>query len=313
MLLPPRLELLWRCEGRALWIAAGTVLLEAPGGCLEARDARSGSLRWRVPSLREERGSRGAEERALALPWAVAPWGAVEAVAHYAAPLERRRVGRYHPGRGRTTEPDVVGRGPTTVALAVQVALPGGASWADPRPPRVAVERAETGEALAGGELCLEAWEDDLLSLSLDLLAPQLALRWRDEAQDWAVYWVGGDQGVPPWLGPARWSPGREDPFPPAPPPAGASAAQGAEAFALATTAGPLWVRRAPPGLGLGGSPPPPSTDSGPAEALAGLWALRAPWEEDLAAEGTGQVLLAGGRVFLQRGDGILCALGSAA
>jgi hypothetical protein len=211
-----RLTPRWRADGQALWLADGVVLLEAPDGALEGRDAQRGELLWRVPSLRASLAHLDEEERASVLPWVVASWGAVEVVAHHHAPLEYRRVGRHHTELGRVTHREPVDRLPADVTTALQVVVPGEGAWPAGRAaPEVAIERAEHGQGLADSDLALESWDDDLLALTAAPRERAFAVSWRDEAQDWTVFLVGGDDAVPVHVGPAPWSPGAEDPFPP--------------------------------------------------------------------------------------------------
>lgn len=203
----------WRAPGRALWVSAGLVILEAPGGALEGRDARSGEVRWRVPSVGPARLVEHDEAaRSARVGWAAAPWGAVEVGARWEADLQVRRAGRWTP-EGRTTEREVAGRGAVRVEVALQVALAPGGAWSG-APPRTLVERPAPGAPLLDGDLALARWEDDLLALALDPRAPRFALAWRDDDQDWAVYEAGLAPDGAPWAGPAGWSaPAHEDPI----------------------------------------------------------------------------------------------------
>jgi hypothetical protein len=207
----------WRAPGVALWASDGVVLLERPDRALEARCPRSGEVLWSVSSLRAELALRvevDEEERAQALGWAVAPWGAVELLARYEAPLEYRRVGQWHGELGRVTHRAPVGRHAAEVRLALQVVVPDEGSWLSRGRPEVLVERAGTGEPLCDTDLRLAEWDEDLLELSLDTTSRAFAVSWRDKAQDWTVFVVGGGHTDPSWLAPANWSPGDEDPFP---------------------------------------------------------------------------------------------------
>ena len=51
-------------------------------------------------------------------------------------------------------------------------------------------------------------------SCCIDTTSRAFAVSWRDKAQDWTVFIVGGGHTDPSWLAPANWSPGDEDPFP---------------------------------------------------------------------------------------------------
>jgi hypothetical protein len=101
-----------------------------------------------------------------------------------------------------------------------------------PRRPEELIERSRPGEPLH--ELVeLVDWHDELLALSLDPIARQVAIRARDESEDWAVFLVLGDEGARATVGPAGWSaPAPDDPFAPeSPAPPGLLAFPGQEAL----------------------------------------------------------------------------------
>src|SRR5690606_21981200 len=128
---------------------------EGPEHALEGRCPRTGTLLWSVPSARPDAANlfgwgEAEEQRASALPWAIAPWGAVELVARYHAPLRYRRVGRHHPELGRVTERRPFEREDAEVELRLTVVVPEGPSWGAAPPERVE-ERASGAEALCEG------------------------------------------------------------------------------------------------------------------------------------------------------------------
>lgn len=104
--LPPTdTHLRWRLRGTLLGLTHGVVLLEASDGALVAHDLASGEVRWRVPGLLSAAEPLSPDEgRRERIGWALAPWGAVELVAEFDAPLTYRRRGRYHAELGRVTE-----------------------------------------------------------------------------------------------------------------------------------------------------------------------------------------------------------------
>lgn len=204
----------WRARGRARWASATRVLLELPDRTLEARCARTGRALWSVAAMGPGH-PRGLDlhdtERTTILGWAAAPWGAVALTARHEARLARVRRSSAS-WRPRETEREVLERGPASVEVTLQVLVAPGGAWSD-EPPQELVERAAGHEALAEGDLALEGWDDDLLALALDGEAPRFCVRWRDPAQDWAVFEVGQGADGAAWLGPAPWSAaGDEDP-----------------------------------------------------------------------------------------------------
>lgn len=218
--LPPRapadgvLQVAWEGPGRLRYLGADLALLEELHGALTARDPATGRELWRVDAERplpaveawEEQ-----EERAVWLGWATAPWGAAALEARWVAELEQRRVGRWTP-RGRTTERATVGRGRVEVEAGLRLVV-GEDGRLSPTQPEEVREEAGPGRALLD-TIALEDWHDELLALSLDPRARQLAVRWRDEAQDWAVFLVLGDRHSRATIGPAGWSaPPPDDPF----------------------------------------------------------------------------------------------------
>lgn len=226
LLLPPRppageeLQTAWEAPGVLRWLSAGLALLETGEGGLEARRPADGHVLWRVPGERPLPEVEAWEDeplsRAAWLGWAVAPWGAAALSARWEAQGEQRRVGRWTP-RGRTTERARVGRGRVQVEAELRL-LVGEGGRLSATPPEEVRERAGPGEELLE-TIGLEDWHDELLALSLDPLARQLAIRWRDEAEDWAVFLVLGDATSRATVGPAGWSaPPPHDPFAPDPP-----------------------------------------------------------------------------------------------
>jgi hypothetical protein len=207
----------WRARGVGVWLSDGLALIEAPGGSLSAHDPQSGDQLWRLPSIRDAAPLVGddledvQDERVSTLSWAVAPWGAVELVAEYHAPFRRRRAGRWHADLGRVTESVPTERSETEVRIGVQVLLADGGRWsASRRPPERIVERTDPAEPLADSSLHVREWFEELLSLSLDPIAPGFAVSWGVPTlnEQWTVLDVA--DGV---LGPAGWEPDDGDPF----------------------------------------------------------------------------------------------------
>lgn len=197
---PLRWEPLWEARGSLLWLSAGLVLLETSDHSLEAHCPASGGLLWSMPSILPTYGELGEDQRVVAHSWATAPWGAVEVYTRYDAPLEYRRVGRYHPELGRVTKRELVDRGPATVEASFQLAAPSDGTWSREAPPERLVER------LAHAELHLEDWSDELVRLSLDQRSRTFALL-QDFPEAWAVFEVGGGGTLPFSVAPAVWSP----------------------------------------------------------------------------------------------------------
>lgn len=215
---PPRrpLRARWRAPGALVWRSHGVALLDR-GGDLEARDPDGGELLWRVEGPGVPRSAVLLEEsdfeRCDVLGWVAAPWGAVQLAAFFHSEEERRRVGTWTP-EGRSTRTAVVGRGPTDVELTLRVVVPNGGGWSA-EPPDELVEVAGTGEPLCESELALEAWDQELLDLSLEVDHRLLAIRWGDDAPAWTVLRVDAADGLAPVVRPAGWSvPGEDDPFP---------------------------------------------------------------------------------------------------
>lgn len=180
--LPPlSVALRWRAPGSLLALTHGAILVEAASGALRALDLRDGRVRWEVPSLlgevRELEGSEGRRER---LGWAAAPWGAVELVAEFDAPLTYRRRGRYHAELGRVTERSPEERLEGGARLLLQVALPA-PSWREP--PELIREGSEPGEGLCESELSLSEWGDSLYELQLDPSEPTFSLRTLEQGE----------------------------------------------------------------------------------------------------------------------------------
>lgn len=209
------LTLAWEARGRALAVTAGCVLLEGLDHALEARCPRSGALLWSVPSARPDAahlvGFGEEEERAGALPWAVAPWGAIELVARYHAPLRYRRVGRHHPELGRVTERRPFERADAEVELQLTVVVPEGSSWGAAPPERVE-ERAGGGEGLCEGDLRLPDWDVDLDELRLCPDERLFVVRTSDEPE-WAVYALDGGGARPTGVHPT-WFDVPAEPWP---------------------------------------------------------------------------------------------------
>jgi hypothetical protein len=180
-LLPPRQPSQWRerwrVEGLLLGLTHSLAIVETASGSLEALRVSDGSRAWEIPTAIP--GGSGGDERVERLPWALTPWGAAEVVALHEAPLEYRRVGRYHAELGRVTHKAAVGRGQDAVTLTLQLAAPH-EEWSE-RPPRLLREEAAGGDPLAGAEVHVEEWEDTLLSLGLDPRTQTLALFAGDE------------------------------------------------------------------------------------------------------------------------------------
>jgi hypothetical protein len=229
---------LWRARGELRYLGAGVALIETPDEALEARAPHDGSLLWRVepelgPGEDDADEDLWESERREVLGWVVAPWGAARLAAHFEREPQVRRVGR-HTARGRVTEREVVGHGDGAVELSLQLALPE-PTWVS-GPPEELTYTVGTGEPLADSDMVLEDFHDQLLALSLDLASRQLAVRWRDGSQSWAVLLITGDAELSSSAGPAGWEyPAPHDPF--APP--GQSAGQ---AYALTTDVGTLTV-----------------------------------------------------------------------
>ncbi len=202
------LALQWRARGRPLLVGAGCLLLEAPDRSLEARCPRTGEVLWSVPSARPDLGDLAwrldPEERAVALPWAVAPWGAAEVVARYHAPLRYRRVGRHDPELGRVTERRPYERGEAEVELTLTLAVPEGRTFTA-APPEQVVERSSGAEGLCDGDLTISEWdvEPDELRLCPD---DRLLVVCSDEALEWAVYSLSGGGDLPTAIGPAGFA-----------------------------------------------------------------------------------------------------------
>lgn len=222
--LPPRhpdllgLRTAWEAEGVLRYLASDLALIEGPGNVLEARRPQDGALLWEVQPLElafppaPEAWEEEPDERSTWLGWAVAPWGAAALAARFEAEAEQRRVGRWTPD-GRTTERRRVGRGRVRIELALQLLVAEGGRLG-PRRPEELIERSRPGEPLL--ELVeLVDWHDELLALSLDPLARQVAIRARDESEDWAVLLVLGDEGARATVGPAGSAPAPDDPFAP--------------------------------------------------------------------------------------------------
>lgn len=212
---PERLEPAWEAPGRLRYLSAGLALLEEHDGALSARAPADGRVLWRVEGDRPGPAVEAwedQEERATWLGWAAVPWGAAAISARWVAELEQRRVGRWTP-RGRTTERTTVGRGPVHVEVDLQV-LVGEGGRLGSTPPEQVLERAGPREALLD-TIELRDWHEELLALSLDPQARQLAVRWRDEAEDWAVFLVLGDARTRATVGPAGSAPPPDDPFAP--------------------------------------------------------------------------------------------------
>lgn len=218
-LLPPAaprgpLALRWHANGEVRWASAGAVLVERDDGALAGLDPATGREVWSIPSARSPGlagdGTHELERRRDArFPWAVAPWGAVELVARWESRLAWRRK-----ARNRSPEREVVGRDDVQTEVALQLVVPSAHGWSTAMP-RTTVER---GEAVAGGALTLSDWDDALFRLALDPVDPTVAVRWRDQDEDWAVLTVHGHDGVtPPWADDAGWRAGPDDePHPPA-------------------------------------------------------------------------------------------------
>lgn len=180
--LPPAAATLrWSLEGTLLGLTHGVVLVEAEDGALVGHDLRSGQVRWRVPGLTSGAEPLSPEEgRRERVGWAVAPWGAVELVAEFDAPLTYRRRGRYHAELGRVTERAPVDRLEAGIWLRLQVARSLG-DWS--QEPTLLSEGAGGEEGLCDGDLRLTRWDDSLYELELDLREPRFAVRTLEQEQ----------------------------------------------------------------------------------------------------------------------------------
>ena len=199
--LPRQARVRWRLPGVLVALDHAGLLVEAPDGALERRDLVDGALRWRVESLVARElaelipgAGQDQAQRLERAPWVATPWGAAEVAALHAAPLEFRRVGRYHAELGRVTEKQAVDRGEGTASLLVHVLLPRGGSWS--AAPEALIEEAGPGELLAGAEQPVRGWDDTLLALSLDPRQPELALFAGDEERDGLLFEVDGTAGL---------------------------------------------------------------------------------------------------------------------
>lgn len=180
--LPPvEPHLAWRLEGTLLGLTHGAVLLEDADGALVGHDLRSGARRWRLPGLLSGAEPISPEEgRRERIGWALAPWGAVELVAEFDAPLTYRRRGRYHAELGRVTERAPVDRLEAGVWIRLQVARSGG-DWSEE--PSLLSEAAGGEEGLCDGDLRLSGWDDSLYELELDPSEARFAVRTLEQEQ----------------------------------------------------------------------------------------------------------------------------------
>ncbi len=171
----------WCLQGTLLGLTHGVVLLEDAGGALVAHELESGRLLWRVPGLLSGAEPLSPEEgRRERVGWALAPWGAVELVAEFDAPLTYRRRGRYHAELGRVTERAAVDRLEAGIWLRLQLARSEG-DWT--QEPSLLSEGAGGEEGLCDGDLRLTSWDDSLYELELDPREPRFAVRTLEQEQ----------------------------------------------------------------------------------------------------------------------------------
>ncbi|MBL4848458.1 MAG: hypothetical protein JKY65_23300 [Planctomycetes bacterium] len=178
---PKTAEIRWRESGSLVGVNHSTVLLEDLTGALVGHDLATGEVLWRVPSAFEGATPLDASEgRWERLGWAAAPWGAVELLAEFDAPLTYRRRGRYHAELGRVTERAPVDRLDGGAWMRLQVLTPLG-EWG--LEPALIREDASGGEGLCDGQLSLAGWDDSLYELELDPSRPSFAVRTLEQDQ----------------------------------------------------------------------------------------------------------------------------------